>query len=74
MQSGDDSSDAWIKSSLSSYGNDCVEVAGLGGGDTIRVRDSKNPRGRILSFTTAEWGAFIGGVRNGKFDRQIGNL
>lgn len=38
-------------------------------GDTIRVRDSTNPDGRVLSFTAAEWDAFIGGVRNGEFDR-----
>ncbi len=73
MQSGGDSSEVWIKSSLSSYGNDCVEVAGLGG-DQIRVRDSKNPRGGTLNFTTTEWDAFLGGVRNGEFDRKPGSL
>jgi hypothetical protein len=59
----------WIKSSLSSYNGNCVEVAGLTE-DVIRVRDSKNPRGGILHFTTAEWDAFLGGVRNGEFDRK----
>ena len=72
MRSSDDSSEVWIKSSLSAYGADCIEVAGLRSG-TIRVRDSKNPRGRILSFTTAEWDAFIGGVRNGEFDPKSGS-
>lgn len=71
-QSGSDSPDAWIKSSLSSYNGNCVQVAGLAG-DTIRVRDSKNPRGGVLSFTQAEWDAFIGGVRNGEFDRKRRN-
>jgi len=71
MRSDDNSSDVWRKSSLSAYGQDCVEVAGLHG-DIIRVRDSKNPRGGILNFTTAEWDAFIGGVRNGEFDRKPG--
>lgn len=61
----------WIKSSLSQHNGNCVEVAGLAD-DTIRVRDSKNPRGGILSFTVAEWDAFIGGVRNGEFDRKPG--
>ena len=61
--------DTWIKSSLSTYNGNCVEVAGLGD-DIIRVRDSKNPRGGMLNFTTAEWDAFIGGVRNGEFDRK----
>ena len=58
----------WIKSSFSSYTGNCVEVAGLAG-DAIRVRDSKNPGGGVLSFTPAEWDAFIGGVRNGEFNR-----
>jgi hypothetical protein len=65
---GGDSSRVWIKSSLSSYNGNCVEVAGLAG-ETIRVRDSKNPRGGVLNFTQAEWDAFVGGVRNGEFDR-----
>ncbi|HEY3878679.1 MAG TPA: DUF397 domain-containing protein [Trebonia sp.] len=62
-------SDTWIKSSLSTYNGNCVEVQGLTS-DTIRVRDSKNPRGGILNFTQAEWDAFVGGVRNGEFDRK----
>ena len=58
----------WIKSSLS-YGNgNCVEVAGLSG-DVIMVRDSKNAKGPVLGFTAGEWDAFVGGVRNGEFDR-----
>ena len=71
MQSGSNFSDGWIKSSLSAHNGNCVEVAGLTG-DTIRVRDSKNPLGGILNFTPAEWDAFIGGVRNGEFDRKPG--
>ena len=59
----------WIKSSLS-YGNgNCVEIAGLSG-DIIMVRDSKHVKGPVLGFTTGEWDAFVGGVRNGEFDRQ----
>lgn len=65
----DDSASAWIKSSLSAYNGNCVEVAGLTG-ERILVRDSKHPRGAVLNFTTAEWDAFIGGVRNGEFDRK----
>jgi Domain of unknown function (DUF397) len=59
----------WIKSSLSMANGNCVEVAGLSSG-FIRVRDSKNPRGPVLGFTPAEWDAFVGGVRNGEFDRR----
>lgn len=68
-QSGGDSAGTWIKSSLSAYNGNCVEVAGLAH-DRIRVRDSKHPRGAVLSFTPAEWDAFVGGVRNGEFDRK----
>jgi hypothetical protein len=64
-----DSASVWIKSSLSSYNTNCVEVAGLAD-DIIRVRDSKNPRRGMLNFTIAEWDAFLGGVRNGEFDRK----
>lgn len=59
----------WAKSSLSYANGSCVEVAGLCG-ELIHVRDSKNARGAILSFTPAEWDAFVGGVRNGEFDRR----
>jgi hypothetical protein len=59
----------WTKSSLS-YGNgQCVEVAGLSD-DVIMVRDSKNAKGPVLGFTPGEWDAFVGGVRNGEFDRR----
>lgn len=68
-RASDDSSGTWIKSSISGYAGNCVEVAGLAG-DRIRVRDSKHPRGAILDFTPAEWDAFVGGVRNGEFDRK----
>ncbi len=68
-RSGNDPSINWIKSSFSTYNGNCVEVAGLTT-DTVRVRDSKNPRGGMLNFTPAEWDAFVGGVRNGEFDRH----
>ncbi len=64
-----ESNGIWIKSSFSSYTSNCVEVAGLGTG-TVRVRDSKNPRAGILSFSPAEWNAFLGDVRNGEFDHK----
>lgn len=68
--SGDDSPGVWRKSSFSSYNANCVEVSGLSS-EAIRVRDSKNPRGGVLHFTPGEWDAFIGGVRNGEFDRRF---
>lgn len=58
----------WFKSSRSAGGNDCVEVAHLGGGK-VGVRDSKNPTGPALVFTPSEWDAFTAGVNAGEFDR-----
>jgi hypothetical protein len=43
-------------------------VASLPGG-TIGVRNSRDSAGPVLRFTPAEWRAFLGGVRNGEFDR-----
>ncbi|MFC3960382.1 DUF397 domain-containing protein [Nocardia jiangsuensis] len=57
----------WFKSSFSSGGNDCVEVAHLDGG-LVGMRDSKNPTGPALVFTPGEWAAFTAGVRGGEFD------
>jgi hypothetical protein len=59
----------WIKSSLSMANGDCVEVASLPDGQ-IGVRDSKDSDGPVLRFTPSEWTAFLGGVRNGEFDRH----
>jgi hypothetical protein len=46
----------------------CVEVASLPGGE-IGVRNSRHSTGPVLKFTSDEWHAFLGGVRNGEFDR-----
>jgi hypothetical protein len=58
----------WVKSSLSYANGNCLEVAALAGG-MIGVRNSRDPDGAVLAFTRDEWHAFIGGVRNGEFDR-----
>jgi hypothetical protein len=58
----------WVKSSLSYANGNCVEVAGLPGGE-IGVRNSRDSGGPVLRFTSDEWHAFLGGVRNGEFDR-----
>jgi len=58
----------WVNSSLSFANGNCVEVADLAG-DEIGVRNSRDAAGSVLRFTPDEWHAFIGGVRNGEFDR-----
>ena len=62
-----DSESRWVKSSLSFSNSNCVQVASLPDGG-IGIRDSKNPGGPVLRFTSDEWRAFIGGVRDGEFD------
>ena len=57
----------WKKSTKSgSNGGQCVEVAS--DADNIHVRDSKDPHGPVLTFTPAEWDAFLDGARRGEFD------
>jgi hypothetical protein len=58
----------WTKSSLSFSNGNCVEVASLPNNE-VGIRDSKDTAGPVLRFTPDEWDAFVGGVRNGEFDR-----
>ena len=59
---------SWSKSSFSAQGN-CVEVKVRDG--RVLVRDSKDARSPVLSFTYAEWDAFVRGVRAREFDPPI---
>lgn len=52
---------------LSSFTRKCCCVA-VRMGDTIDLRDTKNPYGPTISYTQDEWSAFILGVKNGEFD------
>jgi hypothetical protein len=56
----------WRKSTRSGGNGQCVEVRRVG--DAVHVRDSKNPSGPALTFTPAEWSAFLEGAENGEFD------
>jgi Domain of unknown function (DUF397) len=59
---------SWHKSSFSSYNGSCCEMSCLSP-DRIGVRDTKdNGAGPVLVFTSAEWNAFIAGVKSGEFD------
>jgi hypothetical protein len=64
----------WRKASASngSSGN-CVEVAKLSE-EVIAVRDSKDPDGPQLLFTSAEWRAFADGMAKGEFDYLLAAL
>ncbi|MEV0593174.1 DUF397 domain-containing protein [Nonomuraea cavernae] len=57
----------WRTSSFSGANGQCVQVAFLGGGH-VAVRDSKNPDGPVLTFTSGEWNSFIHGAKDGRFD------
>jgi len=57
----------WTRSSLSFSNGNCVEVANLTDSE-IGVRNSRHREGPVLRFTSEEWHAFLGGVRNGEFD------
>ena len=58
----------WRKSTLSSGGDNCVEVAFAADG-SVGVRDSKQQGlGPVLEFTPGEWEAFLGGVKGNEFE------
>jgi hypothetical protein len=59
----------WRKSSRSSGGDNCVEIASTPDGG-VGVRDSKQRgRGPVLEFTPVEWGVFLGSAKTGEFDQ-----
>jgi Domain of unknown function (DUF397) len=55
----------WIKSSYSAAQGDCVEVAALPD-NGIAMRDSKDPDGGVLRFTSAQWQALLNAVKSGE--------
>lgn len=58
----------WFKSSRSNADNACVEVAILDG-DGVAVRDTKDDgHGPVMVFTAGQWSAFLGGIRDGRFE------
>lgn len=60
----------WRKSSYSgSNGGACVEVASAHSG-VVAIRDSKNPTGPVLTFSTPEWATFLNAVKAGTVIRS----
>lgn len=59
----------WIKARASISSGACVELARVG--ETIALRDSKNPDAAPHHYTQAEMIAFFDGVRNGEFDHLL---
>ncbi|MFF3173016.1 DUF397 domain-containing protein [Streptomyces sp. NPDC057900] len=59
----------WFKSSYSSNGGDCVEVAVnlAAAHGIVPVRDSKNVSGPALTVPTGSFAAFVAGVKTGEF-------
>jgi hypothetical protein len=58
---------SWRTSSYSSgHGGNCVEVAPVPSGGVV-VRNSKEPAGPVVGFSTTEWDDFIDGATSGEF-------
>ncbi|MFD3976663.1 DUF397 domain-containing protein [Streptomyces cyaneofuscatus] len=54
---------AWRKSSYSNQdGGACLEIAD-DFAPVVPVRDSKNPRGPVLTFAAAGWSSFVAAVK-----------
>lgn len=61
----------WLKAQQSSVNGQCVEIAATIDRKGIAIRDSKDPDGAILVYTSLEFSAFLDGARNGEFDSLI---
>src|ERR1700722_10757652 len=59
---------SWRISSFCAGTGECVAIAQLPAG-RVAMRDTKNPSGPALTFSNAEWAAFVAQARAGEFDR-----
>ncbi|MFF3730292.1 DUF397 domain-containing protein [Streptomyces sp. NPDC002476] len=59
----------WFKSSYSSNGGQCVEVASNLAAmyDIVPVRDSKNPNGPVLNASADAFTSFVTGIKSDDF-------
>ncbi|CAL9344364.1 DUF397 domain-containing protein [Streptomyces sp. NPDC090994] len=60
---------SWTKSRHSNAEGNCVEVARVDGG--IALRNSRDPDGPALVYTSAELAAFLAGAKDGEFDHLV---
>ncbi|CNE39393.1 Domain of uncharacterised function (DUF397) [Mycobacterium tuberculosis] len=56
----------WRKSTRTQANGQCVELAQVHEG--CAVRDSKDPAGPVLTFTTHEWSALLKAIKTGTHD------
>jgi hypothetical protein len=66
MQGHELSRARWRKSSRSSANGACVEAAPIG--QTVFIRDSKNPHGAHLAFTRRAWRTLTHRLKAGAYD------
>jgi Domain of unknown function (DUF397) len=59
----------WIKATASDGGGNCVQLRRSG--DTVEVRDSKDPDGPVLRFTPSEFAAWLDGAKRAEFDHLL---
>lgn len=62
----------WTKSIKSAANGQCIELASLEKG-LIALRNSRDPHGPALLFTTEELEAFLDGAKKGEFDQLAAN-
>ena len=70
MTDAESTDGVWHKSKASQANGECVEVAF--NSQAVRIRHSHDPYGAVLSFSHAEWRAFLTGARDGEFDLPEG--
>ncbi|WP_405985623.1 DUF397 domain-containing protein [Streptomyces sp. NBC_00872] len=63
----------WFKSSYSSNGGNCVEVAAnlVAPRGVVPVRDSKDLSGPVLNVPAGAFASFVAGVKAGEFARTF---
>ncbi|MER5934662.1 DUF397 domain-containing protein [Streptomyces sp. NPDC002054] len=56
----------WFKSSYSNNGGNCMAVAAnlAASRGLVPVRDSKNPGGPVLAFSTGAFATFVTGIKS----------